>query len=161
MRKLARKKIMESLLLKIETTGLDAMVDEVLQVLFVDLSGNIIYNKCFYSDNPSAFTYNGLPGNILKSLQPYRKDDIQREIDSFAKNFTVYSFNKEFDESFLEIEPVSWLSILDLLPRRKRIPNLECYKSIPNAAYRKALNILSLMSDNNLLPEEEIFSLSF
>lgn len=161
MRKLGEKKIMESLLLKIETTGLDPMVDEILQILLVDLSGNIIYNKCFYSENPSAFTYNGLPRDILKSLPHYRKDDIQREINAIVKDFIVYSFNKDFDESFLEIEPVEWKNILDLLPKRKRIPNLECYKSIPNAAYRKALNILSLMSDNNLLPEEEIFSLSF
>jgi DNA polymerase III alpha subunit (gram-positive type) len=152
---------MESLLLKIETTGLDAMIDDVVQILFVDLYGNIIYNKCFYSDNPSAFSYNGLPKDILKSLPPYRKDDIQREINSFVKNFTIYSFNKEFDESFLEVEPSSWLNIMDLLPKRRRIPNLDCYKSIPNAAYRKSLNILSLMKDNNLLPEEEIFSLSF
>lgn len=153
--------INQSLILKIETTGLDAMVDDIVQILFVDMSGNIIYNKCFYSNNPSAFMYNGLPREILKSLPPYRKDDIQREIDLFVKDFKVYSFNLYFDKSFLEIKPAEWINILDLLPRRKRIPNLDCYKTIPNACYRKALNILSLMNEYNLLPNQENFSLSF
>jgi len=153
---------MANFLLKVETTGLDKDSDTLLQVLLSDIAGNIIYCKTFTCDtlNNNSLMFNNL-NNVILSLCPiYSKDQIKTELNDIIKDSTLYSYNKEFDKSFLDLNPTEWIDILSLLPRRRRIPNLDCYKSIPSPIYRKTLNILELMREHNLIKEDN-FSLSF
>lgn len=144
-----------NLLLKIETTGLDRKLDKLLQILIIDLEGNIIYCKTFNSglDENSGLIYNHLSQEILSNCPKYDKEEIVSEVNKLVYNSNVYSFNKDFDSSFLPIKPLKWLDILALINKRKRIPNLENLRVISSPIYRKALNILELMREYNLVPQ--------
>lgn len=154
---------MVDFLLKIETTGLDREKDNILQIMLLDLSGNIVYCKTFASsNNNNSIIQNNLNEDLLSKCQLFNKDLIETEINSIVKYSKVYSFNKDFDNSFIEINPIEWIDILSILPKRKRIPNLDCYKSISSPIYRKSLNIISLMREFSLInEEEELISLNF
>lgn len=152
--------VMVELLLKIETTGLNKDTDKLIQILLVDLSGNIIFSKTFAADN-KAILYNNLSNEVLSKCLILNKEDLESEVNEIVKFCKLYSFNKEFDNNFINLQPAEWVDILELLPKRKRIPDKDCFKAIPSPIYRKALNILNLMEEFSLIDTKETISLNF
>lgn len=156
---------MNKYLLKIETTGIEGH-DELLQVLLVDFSGNIIYANCVRpekKDNP-AFRYNNLDNNLLSNFPDSNtQETIERELNNLVSGNIIYSYKLEFDRKFLKLKPHSWLDILGIISKKRRkIPNLDCYKVIPSPIYRKSLNILELMRENEIIcDKEDIIELTF
>ena len=153
--------MMETLILKIETTGLNPIIDNLIQVCLIDTNGQIIFLKTIYSNKNKAFQYNGINPSLLETLPKININSLIREINQIVYDKTLISFNKDFDKSFLDISPLNWIDVQSSLKNRKRIPNIDKLKIIPSSIYRKALNVLEFITtETDIIPNNTI-SLNF
>src|SRR5574343_207908 len=103
--------MMETLILKIETTGLNPTIDNLIQVCLIDTNGQIIFLKTIYSNKNKAFQYNGISPSLLETLPEININSLIREINQIVYDKTLISFNKDFDKSFLDISPLNWIDV--------------------------------------------------
>lgn len=103
---------MSTICLDIETTGLDRVVDEILQLSIIDENENILYNQYFApewkAEWPEAMAVNHIIPEMLAG-KPHFKDclpQIQSIIDSAD---TIVTYNGEwFDIPMLEFKGVKF-----------------------------------------------------
>ena len=98
--------------LDIETTGLDRVVDEILQLTIIDGEGKTLYNQYYkpewYKEWPEAMAVNNITPDSLKD-KPFFKDcisDIQQIIDGAD---TIITYNGIwFDIPMLEFKGIKF-----------------------------------------------------
>lgn len=94
----------ELIVLDFETTGLDASVDEVLQVSMVDQDGAVLMNEyCAperHSDWAAARKVNGITREMVEDKPPFRTL-LPRVVQLLAAAGKVVAYNVEFERGFL------------------------------------------------------------